>query len=82
MHTQQDAIPCPGLMVQSRLNPSYSINNQVTYNCAARVVRGSRYILSLPPSPALRWIIDLQNLSKLTDKQMDKVRWIALFIQN
>ena len=74
VHTQQDVIPCPGLMVQPCLNTSLAINNHVTYNCLTRVARGSRSIIPLPPSPVLRQIIHLQNLSKLTDKQMDKVR--------
>ena len=60
----------------------FPINNHVTYNCAVRVARGSLSILPLPPSPVLRRITHLQNLSKLTDKQLDKVRRIALFIQN
>ena len=74
VHTQQDVILCPGLMVQPCLNTSPPINNHATYNCAAGVARGSRSILPLPPSPVLRRIIDLQNLSKLRDKQMDEVR--------
>ena len=74
VHTQQDVIPCPGLMVQPCLNPRLPINNHVTYNCAVGVPRGSRSIHPLLPSPVLRQIIHLQNLSKLTDKQMDKVR--------
>ena len=74
--TQQDVILCPGLMVQLFLNTSLPINNHVTYNWAAGVARGSRSILSLPPSPVLRWIIHLQNRSKLTNKHMDKVRRI------
>ena len=77
VHTQQDVIICPGLMVQPRLNPRLPINNHVTYNCAAGVARGSRSILPLSPSPVLRWIIHLQNRSKLTDKHMDKVRRIV-----
>ena len=77
VHTQQDVIICPGLMVQPRLNPRLPINNHVTYNCAAGVARGSRSMLPLPPSPVLRWIIHLQNRSKLTDKHMDKVRRIV-----
>ena len=76
-NTQHDVILCPGLMVQPCLNTSLPINNHVTYNCAARVARGSRSILPLPPSPVLRWIIHLQNRSKLTDKHMDKVRRIV-----
>ena len=75
--TQQDVILCPGLMVQLFLNTSLSINNHVSYNCAAGIARGSRSILSLPPSPVLRWIIHLQNQSKLTNKHMDKVRQIV-----
>ena len=59
--TQQDVILCPGLMVQLFLNKSLSINNHVSYNCAAGIARGSRSILSLPPSPVLRWIIHLHN---------------------
>ena len=82
VHTQQDVILCPGLMVQPCLNTSLPINNHVTYSCAAGVAHGSRSILPSPPSPVLRRIIDLQNLSSLTDKQLDKVRRIALFIQN
>ena len=82
VHTQQDVILFPGLMVQPCLNLSLPINNHVTYSCAAGVAHGSRSILPLPPSPVLRRIIDLQNLSSLTDKQLDKVRRIALFIQN
>ena len=74
---QQDVILCPGLIVKQCLDPRLAINNHVTYNCAAGVARGSRSILPLPPSPVLRWIIHLQNLSKLTDKHMDKVRWIV-----
>ena len=77
VHTQQDVILCPGFMVQPCLNPRLPINNYVPYNCAARVARGSRSILPLPSSPLLRRIIRLQNLSKLTDKQMDKVRRTA-----
>ena len=77
VHTQQDVILCPGFMVQPCLNPRLPINNYVPYNCAAWVARGSRSILPLPPSPLLRRIIRLQNLSKLTDKQMDKVRRTA-----
>ena len=77
VHTQQDVIPCPGFMVQPCLNSRLPINNYVPYNCAAWVARGSRSILPLPPSPLLRRIIRLQNLSKLTDKQMDKVRRTA-----
>ena len=64
-------------MVQPCLDPSLRINNHVTYNCAVRVARGSLSILPLPPSPVLRRIIYLQNLSKLTDKQLDKVRQIV-----
>ena len=75
--TLQNVIPCPGLMVQPCLNPSLPLNNHVTYNCAAGVARGSRPILPLPPSPVLRRIIHLQHLSKLTDKQLDKVRRIV-----
>ena len=64
-------------MVQPCLNTSLPINNLVTYNCVAGVARGSRSILPLPLLPVLRRIIHLQNLSKLTDKNMDKVRWIV-----
>ena len=74
VHTRQDVILCPGLMVQPCLHTSLPINNHLTYNCAAGVARGSRSILPLSPSPVLRWIIHLQNRSKLTDKHMDKVR--------
>ena len=77
VHTQQDIILCPGLMVQPCLNLRLPINNHVPHNCAAGVARGSRSILPLPPSPVLRRIIHLQNLSKLTDKHMDKVRRIV-----
>ena len=77
VHTQQDVILCPGLKVQPCLNPCLPINNHVTYNCAAGVAHGSRSILPLSPSPVLRPIIHLQNLSKLTDKQMDKIRRIV-----
>ena len=77
VQTQQDVILCPGLMVQPCLNPRLPINNHVPHNCAARVARGSRSILPFPPSPVLRWIIPPQNLSKLTDKQMGKVRRTA-----
>ena len=77
VHTQQDVIPCPGLMVQPCLNTSLPINNHVTYNCAVRVARGSLSILPLPPLTALRRIIHLRNLSKFTDKQMDNVRRIV-----
>ena len=48
VHTQQDVILCPGLMVQPCLNTSLPINNHVTYNCTAGVARGSRCILPLP----------------------------------
>ena len=61
-------------MVQPCLNP---INNHVTYKCAVRVERGSRSIHPLPLLPELRRIIHLQNLSQVTDKQMDKVRRIV-----
>ena len=71
--TQQDF----RLMVQLFLNTSLPINNHVTYNCAAGVARGSRSILSLPPPPVLRWIIHLQNRSKLTNKHMGKVTRIV-----
>ena len=74
VHTQQDVILCPGLMVQPCLHTSLPINNHVTYNCAAGVARDSRSVLPFPSSPLLRRIIHLQNLSKLTDKHMDKVR--------
>ena len=57
--------------------PESSINNHVTYNCAARVSHDSRSILPLPPLTVLRPIIHLQNRSKLTDKQMDKDRRIV-----
>ena len=77
VHTQQDVILCPRLMVQPRLNTSLPIKNHVTHNCAAGGARGSRSILPLPPSPLLRRIIHLQNLSKLTDKHMDKVRRVV-----
>ena len=81
VHTQQDVILCPGLMVQPWvqpcLNPRLPINNHVTYNCAAGVAHGSCSMLPLPPSPVLRRIIHLQNRSKLTDKHMDKVRRIV-----
>ena len=77
VHTQQDVILCPGLMVQPRLNTSLPIKNHVTHNCAAGGARGSRSILPFPPSPLLRRIIHLQNLSKLTDKHMDKVRRVV-----
>ena len=70
VHTQQDVIPCPGLMVQPCLHTSLPINNHVA-NCAVRVAPGSRFILPLPPSPESRRIIHLQNLSTLTGKQMD-----------
>ena len=43
VHTQQDAILCPGLMVQPCLHTSLPINNHVTYNCAAGVARGSLF---------------------------------------
>ena len=76
VYTQQDVIPCPGLMVQPCLNPSLTINNHVPHNCAVRVARDSRSVLPFPSSPLLRRIIHLQKLSKLTDKQMDKVRGI------
>ena len=65
--------PCLNLS----LNPHLPFNNHVTYNRDAGVARGSRCILPLPPSPVLRWIIHLQNRSKLTDKHMDKVRRIV-----
>ena len=74
VHTRQDVILCPGLMVQPCLHTSLPINNHLTYNCAAGVARGSRSILPLPPLSVLRRIIHLQNRSKLTDKHMDKVR--------
>ena len=77
VHTQQDVILCPGLMVQPCLNPRLPINNHVTYNCAAGVACGSRSILPLPPLTVLRRIIHLQNRSKLTDKHMDKDRRIV-----
>ena len=78
MHTQQDVIFCPELMVQPCLNPRLPINNNhMTSICAAGVARGSRSILPLPPLTVLRPIIHLQNRSKLTDKQMDKVRRIV-----
>ena len=77
MLTQKDVISCPGLMAQRCLNPRLPINNHVHWHCAARVARGSRSIVPLPVLPVLRWIVHLQNLSKLTDKQMDKVRWIV-----
>ena len=48
--TQQDVIPCPGLIVQPFLDPSVPINNHVTYNCAVREARGSRSTL-YPPFP-------------------------------
>ena len=64
-------------MVQLLLNTSLPINNHVTYNCAAGVARGSRSILSLPLPPVLRWIIHLQNRSKLTNKHMGKVTRIV-----
>ena len=51
VRTQQDVIPCPGLMVQPCLNPSLPINNHVTYNCAARVARGYRSTLYPPFLP-------------------------------
>ena len=63
VHTQQDVIPCPGLMVQPCLNQRLPINNHVTYNCAAGVVRGSRSILPLPPSP-----IEMDNPSSKSVK--------------
>ena len=44
VHTQQDVILCPGLMVQPFLNTSLPIKNHVTYNCAAGGARGSRSI--------------------------------------
>ena len=77
VHTQQDVILCPGLMVQPRLNTSLPIKNHVTHNCAAGGARGSRSILPSPSSPVLRRIIHVQNRSKLTDKHMDKVRWVV-----
>ena len=86
VHTQQDVILCPRLMVQSCLHTSLPINNHVTYNCAAQqllaagVALGSSSILPLPSSPLLRRIIHLQNLSKLRDKQITKSG--GLFIQN
>ena len=77
VHTQQDVILCPGLMVQPCLHTSLPINNHVTYKCAAGVARGSRSILPLLPPPVLRRTIHLQNRSKLRDKQMDEVRRIV-----
>ena len=59
VQTQQDVIPCPGRMVHLCLNTSLTINNHMSYNCAAGVARGSRSILPLPPSPVLRRIIHL-----------------------
>ena len=93
MHTQQDVIPCAGLMVQQCLNPSLPINDHVPYTCAVRVARVSRSILPLRPLTVPRRIIHLHNWS---DKQMDKsgglfiklrriicliriIQWITLF---
>ena len=64
-------------MAQPCSNPSLPINNHVPGNWVVRVASGSRSILPLPLLPVLRWIIHLQNRSKLTDKQLDKVRRIV-----
>ena len=41
VHTQQDVILCPGLMVQPCLNLSLPINNHVPCNCAVSSLRAS-----------------------------------------
>ena len=63
VHSQQDVIPCPGLMIQPCLNQRLPINNHVTYNCAVGEVRGSRSILPLRPSP-----IEMDNPSSKSVK--------------
>ena len=60
VHTQQDVIAFPGLMVQ---NMSLPIKNHVSYNCATGVAHGSCSILHLPHLTVLRPIIHLQNRS-------------------
>ena len=67
MHTQQDVIPCPGLMVQPCLDPSLPINDHATYNCTARQACGSRSTLYPPFLPFTLWIMTvlLTGLSRV-----------------